>query len=30
MTFATSVELLKFHWMAYSIYALLILSIIAW
>ena len=30
MTFATSVELLKFHWMAYSIYALLIISVIAW
>ena len=30
MSFATSVELLKFHWAAYSIYALLIISIIAW
>jgi cytochrome c oxidase subunit 2 len=30
MTFETSVELLKFHWTAYSIYALLIISIIAW
>ncbi len=30
MTFTTSVELLKFHWMAYTIYALLIISIIAW
>ncbi len=30
MNFATSVELLKFHWAAYSIYALLIISIIAW
>jgi len=30
MTFQTSVELLKFHWVAYSIYALLIISIIVW
>ncbi len=30
MNFETSVELLKFHWMAYSIYALLIISVIAW
>jgi len=30
MTFATSLELLKFHWVAYSIYSLLIISIIAW
>jgi cytochrome c oxidase subunit 2 len=30
MTFATSVELLKFHWVAYTIYALMIISIIAW
>ena len=28
--FQTSLELLKFHWMAYSIYALLIISVIAW
>jgi cytochrome c oxidase subunit 2 len=28
--FQTSVELLKFHWMAYTIYALLIVSVIAW
>jgi cytochrome c oxidase subunit 2 len=30
MTFATSVELLKFHTVAYTIYALLIISVIAW
>jgi len=30
MDFKTSVELLSFHWMAYTIYALLIISIIAW
>ncbi len=30
MSFATSIELLKFHWAAYSIYALLIVSVIAW
>jgi len=30
MSFETSVELLKFHWVAYTIYALLIISIIAW
>ena len=30
MTFASSKELLSFHWMAYSIYALFIISIIAW
>ena len=28
--FETSVELLRFHWMAYTIYALLIISVIAW
>ena len=28
--FQTSIELLKFHWMAYTIYALLIISVIAW
>ncbi len=30
MTFATSIELLKFHWVAYSIYALFIISLIVW
>ena len=30
MTFQTSIELLRFHWMAYSIYALFIISLIAW
>jgi len=30
MTFETSIELLKFHWVAYSIYALFIVSLIAW
>ncbi len=30
MSFATSVELLRFHWMAYTIYALLIISVVAW
>ncbi len=30
MNFATSLELLRFHWMAYSIYALLIISVVAW
>jgi cytochrome c oxidase subunit 2 len=30
MSFASSIELLSFHWMAYSIYALLIISVIAW
>ena len=30
MTFATSVELFKFHWVAYSIYALIIISVVAW
>ncbi len=30
MDFKTSVELLKFHWMAYTIYALLIISVVAW
>ncbi|WP_292661302.1 hypothetical protein [Nitratifractor sp.] len=28
--FQTSLELLKFHWMAYTIYALLIVSVIVW
>jgi len=30
MSFETSVELLKFHWVAYTIYALLIISVVAW
>ncbi len=30
MSFATSVELLRFHWMAYTIYALIIISVVAW
>ena len=30
MTFETSIELLKFHNVAYTIYALLIISVIAW
>jgi len=30
MTFETSVELLKFHNVAYTIYAMLIISVIAW
>ena len=30
MTFANSAELLSFHWVVYSIYALLILSVIVW
>ncbi len=30
MTFSTSLELLKFHWVAYTIYALLIISVVAW
>jgi cytochrome c oxidase subunit 2 len=30
MTFSNSAELLSFHWVAYTIYALLIISIIAW
>ena len=30
MTFLDSVELLKFHWVAYSVYALMIISIVAW
>ena len=30
MTFSNSAELLSFHWMAYSIYAAMILSIVAW
>jgi cytochrome c oxidase subunit 2 len=30
MTFESSKELLSFHWMAYTIYALLIISVVAW
>lgn len=30
MTFNDSIELLNFHWVVYSIYAVLIISIIAW
>ncbi|MCB4753380.1 MAG: hypothetical protein LGB01_04105 [Sulfurovum sp.] len=30
MTFETSVEVLKFHWVVYTIYATLIIAIIAW
>ena len=30
MTFETSLELLSFHWVAYTVYSLLIISIIAW
>ena len=30
MTFSSSAELLSFHWVAYTIYALMIISIIAW
>lgn len=30
MIFADSLELLSFHWMAYTIYSVLIISIIAW
>jgi len=30
MTFATSVELLRFHWVAYTIYSAMIISVIAW
>ncbi len=30
MTFASSIELLKFHNIAYTIYALMIISVIAW
>jgi cytochrome c oxidase subunit 2 len=30
MTFSNSAELLSFHWVAYTIYALLIISVIAW
>ena len=30
MTFANSAELLSFHWVAYTIYATMIISVIAW
>ncbi len=30
MTFETSLEALRFHWVAYSIYAMIIISVIAW
>jgi cytochrome c oxidase subunit 2 len=30
MTFLSSIELLQFHWVAYTIYAILIISVIAW
>ena len=30
MTFSSSVELLSFHWVAYTIYAAMIISVIAW
>jgi len=30
MTFANSAELLSFHWVAYSIYSVLIISVIVW
>ncbi len=30
MTFSDSIELLRFHWVAYSTYCLLIISVIAW
>ena len=30
MTFSNSVELLSFHWIAYSIYSALIISVVAW
>lgn len=30
MTFSNSMELLSFHWMAYTIYSAMIISIIAW
>jgi cytochrome c oxidase subunit 2 len=30
MTFLSSIELLQFHWVAYSIYAAIILSVVAW
>ena len=30
MSFSNSIELLSFHWMAYSIYSFMIISVIAW
>ncbi len=30
MTFSDSLELLSFHWVAYTIYSLLIISVVAW
>ena len=30
MTFSNSLELLSFHWMAYTIYAFMIISVVAW
>ncbi len=30
MTFSNSAELLSFHWVAYSIYAAMIISVVAW
>ncbi len=30
MTFSNSAELLSFHWVAYSIYATMIISVVAW
>jgi len=30
MTFSNSVELLSFHWVAYSIYSAMIISVVAW
>jgi len=30
MSFSNSIELLQFHWMAYTIYSFMIISVIAW
>ena len=30
MTFSNSMELLSFHWVAYSIYSVMIISVVAW
>ena len=30
MTFNDSLELLSFHWVAYSVYSALIISVVAW
>jgi len=30
MSFSNSIELLQFHWMAYTLYSLMIISVIAW